>query len=121
MTASTLRRVLDISIESFSQKGCFYVIQTLVIVLWLGVCAVQDIRQRQIANTLTLGVGLLALIYLLWAGRRGWARPQRGGLALALALVLTLPGYALGRFGAGDVKLLAARRWPPISSTCSGR
>lgn len=43
-------------------------IQTLVIVLWLGVCAVQDIRQRQIANTLTLGVGLLALIYLLWAG-----------------------------------------------------
>ena len=27
---------------------------------------------------------------------------------LVLALVLTLPGYALGRFGAGDVKLLAA-------------
>ena len=27
---------------------------------------------------------------------------------MALALVLTVPGYALGRFGAGDVKLLAA-------------
>lgn len=25
-----------------------------------------------------------------------------------MALLLTLPGYALGRFGAGDVKLLAA-------------
>ena len=84
-------------------------IQTLVIVLWLGVCAVQDIRQRQIANTLTLGVGLLALIYLLWAGSTWLGAPRsEGGLALALALVLTLPGYALGRFGAGDVKLLAA-------------
>jgi len=85
------------------------VIQTLVIVLWLGVCAVQDIRQRQIANTLTLGVGLLALIYLLWAGSTWLGAPRsEGGLALVLALVLTLPGYALSRFGAGDVKLLAA-------------
>nr|WP_215908556.1 prepilin peptidase [Pseudomonas fluorescens] len=77
--------------------------------MWLGVCAVQDIRQRQIANTLTLGVGLLALIYLLWAGSTWLGAPRsEGGLALVLALVLTLPGYALSRFGAGDVKLLAA-------------
>ncbi|PRW95518.1 prepilin peptidase, partial [Pseudomonas fragi] len=54
-------------------------------------------------------VGLLALIYLLWAGSTWLGAPRsEGGLALALALVLTLPGYALGRFGAGDVKLLAA-------------
>lgn len=84
-------------------------IQNVVILLWLGVCAVQDIRQRQIANELTLGVGLLALIYLLWAGSTWVGAPRsEGGLALVLALVLTLPGYALGRFGAGDVKLLAA-------------
>lgn len=84
-------------------------IQNVVILLWLGVCAVQDIRQRQIANELTLGVGLLALIYLLWAGSTWVGAPSsEGGLALVLALVLTLPGYALGRFGAGDVKLLAA-------------
>ena len=84
-------------------------IQNVVIVLWLGVCAVQDIRQRQIANGLTLGGGLLALIYLLWAGSTWLGAPRSdGGLALVLALVLTLPGYALGRFGAGDVKLLAA-------------
>lgn len=109
MTASTLRRVPDISIESLSKKGWFFVIQNVVIVLWLGVCAVQDIRQRQIANGLTLGVGLLALIYLLWAGSTWLGAPRSdGGLALVLALVLTLPGYALGRFGAGDVKLLAA-------------
>ena len=109
MTASTLRRVPDISIESLSKKGWFFVIQNVVIVLWLGVCAVQDVRQRQIANELTLGVGLLALIYLLWVGSTWLGAPRSdGGLALVLALVLTLPGYALGRFGAGDVKLLAA-------------
>lgn len=84
-------------------------IHYVVILLWLGLCAVQDIRQRQIANTLTLGVGLLALIYLLWAGSTWVGAPRsEGGVALVLALILTLPGYALGRFGAGDVKLLAA-------------
>ena len=84
-------------------------IQNVVILLWLGLCALQDMRERQIANTLTLGVGLLALIYLLWTGSTWLGAPRSdGGLALVLALALTLPGYALGRFGAGDVKLLAA-------------
>ena len=84
-------------------------IQNVVILLWLGLCALQDMRERQIANTLTLGVGLQALIYLLWTGSTWLGAPRSdGGLALVLALALTLPGYALGRFGAGDVKLLAA-------------
>lgn len=84
-------------------------IQNVVILLWLGLCALQDMRERQIANTLTLGVGLLALIHLLWTGSTWLGAPRSdGGLALVLALALTLPGYALGRFGAGDVKLLAA-------------
>ena len=83
--------------------------QGLVIVFWLALCALQDIRQRQIANALTLGGGLLALIYLLWMGVTWMGAPAgEGGWAFALALLLGLPGYALGRFGAGDVKLLAA-------------
>ena len=84
-------------------------IHGVVILLWLGLCAVQDIRQRQIANGLTLGAALLALLYLLFM-RSTWlgAPAGEGGWAFALALLLTLPGYALGRFGAGDVKLLAA-------------
>ncbi|WP_411381311.1 prepilin peptidase [Pseudomonas sp. MPB26] len=84
-------------------------IHGLVILLWLGLCALQDMHQRQIANGLTLGVALLALIYLSW-GDATWlgASADEGGWAFALALLLTLPGYALGRFGAGDVKLLAA-------------
>lgn len=80
-----------------------------LVLLWLVLCTVQDIRQRQIANGLTLGFGLLALVYLLWAGSTWMGAPAvDGGWALALALLLTLPGYAMGRFGAGDVKLLSS-------------
>ena len=84
-------------------------IQGLVVFVWLVVCAQQDIRQRQIANRLTLGALLLALFYLLWSGSTWLGTSRAEGLwALCLALLLTLPGYALGRLGAGDVKMLAA-------------
>lgn len=84
-------------------------IHGVVILLWLGLCALQDMRQRQIANRLSLGAALLALIYLAWTGTTWLGAPaSEGGWAFAVALLLTLPGYALGRFGAGDVKLLAA-------------
>lgn len=84
-------------------------IHGVVILLWLGLCAVQDIRQRQIANGLTLGAALLALFYLLGVGNTWLGAPVGEGVwAFVLALLLTLPGYVLGRFGAGDVKLLAA-------------
>ena len=39
-----------------------------------------------------------------WIG----ADAAQGGWAVLLALVLTLPGYILKRFGAGDVKLMTA-------------
>ncbi|WP_439863317.1 prepilin peptidase [Pseudomonas antarctica] len=80
-----------------------------VVLVWLGVCAVQDVRQRLLANRLTLGAALLALIHLLWTGHT-WlgATAGEGMWAFFLALLLTLPGYALGRLGAGDVKLLSA-------------
>lgn len=84
-------------------------IHSVVILVWLGLCALQDMRQRQIANSLTLGAAFLALIYLVWTGTTWLGAPATdGGWAFAVALLLTLPGYALGRFGAGDVKLLAA-------------
>ncbi|MGY2290632.1 prepilin peptidase [Pseudomonas sp. SDO528_S397] len=84
-------------------------LQSLVLFVWLGLCALQDIRSREIANRLTLGVGLLALVYLLWSGKTWVGSPAAdGGWAFGLALLFTLPGYALGRLGAGDVKLLAA-------------
>lgn len=82
---------------------------SLVLLAWFLVCALQDLRQRQVANLLTLGAGALALAYLLWSGQTWLGGPAvEGGWAFALSLAFTLPGYALGRLGAGDVKLLAA-------------
>lgn len=83
--------------------------QSMVLLLWLALCAEQDIRERQIANTLTLGAATCALVYLFTTGHT-WigADASEGGWALAIVMLLTLPGYMLGRFGAGDVKLLGA-------------
>ncbi|UVM49802.1 prepilin peptidase [Pseudomonas sp. B21-015] len=82
--------------------------QNVVLLIWLALCAAQDVRERHIANGLTLGAGGLALAYLLWTGTT-WlgADAVQGGWAFLLALAFTLPGYALRRLGAGDVKLMA--------------
>src|SRR5471032_1377992 len=89
--------------------------------VWLVLCAAQDVRQRLLANRLTLGVALLAMIYLFWTGTT-WlgASTGQGLLAFFLALLLTLPGYATGRLGAGDVKLLAALALASEPSTLLG-
>ena len=82
---------------------------SLVLLAWFLACSLQDLRQRQVANWLTLGAGVLALAYLLWSGQTWLGGPAvEGGWAFTLSLAFTLPGYALGRLGAGDVKLLAA-------------
>jgi prepilin peptidase CpaA len=81
--------------------------QSAVLLIWLTLCAAQDARQRHIANVLTLGVGALALAWLLWSGSTWLGAPaEQGGWAALLALAFTLPGYAMRRLGAGDVKLL---------------
>lgn len=84
-------------------------IQLWVVLLWFTACATQDLLQRHIANSLTIGAAALALLYLLWTGHT-WlgASAAEGGWALLIALLLTLPGYALNKLGAGDVKLLIA-------------
>ncbi len=83
--------------------------QSVVLLIWLTLCAAQDARQRHIGNGLTLGVGGLAVVYLLSTGNT-WlgADMAQAGWALLLALALTVPGYILKRFGAGDVKLMTA-------------
>lgn len=83
--------------------------QSIVLLLWLALCAEQDVRERQIANTLTFGAALCALTYMFVTGHT-WigAEASQGGWALAIVMLLTLPGYLLGHLGAGDVKLLAA-------------
>lgn len=83
--------------------------QSVFLLIWLMICAAQDARERHIANALTLGVGALALAWLLWTGNT-WlgAEARQGGQAFLLALAFTLPGYWMGRLGAGDVKLVTA-------------
>jgi prepilin peptidase CpaA len=83
--------------------------QSIVLLLWLALCTEQDIRQRQIANVLTLGVAAGALVWLFATGHT-WigADATDAGWALAIVMLLTLPGYMLGRFGADDVKLMGA-------------
>ncbi|MDY7530689.1 prepilin peptidase [Pseudomonas sp. Bout1] len=84
-------------------------IQSLVLFVWLVLCAVQDVRLRQVSNRLTLGACLLALVYLLFSGTTWLGAPAvEGGLAFGVALLFTVPGYAMGRLGAGDVKLIVA-------------
>ena len=83
--------------------------QSIVLLLWLALCSEQDVRQRQISNMLTLGVAACALAWLFATGR-SWigADASDAGWALAIVMLLTLPGYMLGRFGADDVKLMGA-------------
>jgi len=83
--------------------------QSVFLLIWLMICAAQDARERHIANALTLGIGALALAWLLWTGKT-WlgAEAWQGGQAFLLALAFTLPGYWMGRLGAGDVKLVTA-------------
>ncbi|MGC7839318.1 A24 family peptidase [Pseudomonas wayambapalatensis] len=83
--------------------------QSIVLLMWLALCTEQDVRERQISNTLTLGVAACALVWLFATGH-SWigADASDAGWALAIVMLLTLPGYMLGRFGAGDVKLLGA-------------
>ena len=73
-------------------------IHSVAMLLWLGLCAVQDGRQRQIANSLTLGAALLALIYLLWVGTTWLGAPaSEGGWAFAVALLLTISKMKVAR------------------------
>jgi prepilin peptidase CpaA len=83
--------------------------QSIVLLMWLALCTEQDVRERQISNALTLGVATCALAWLFATGHT-WigADASDAGWALAIVMLLTLPGYMLGRFGAGDVKLMAA-------------
>ena len=79
----------------------------LPLFVWTALCALQDIRQKRISNWLTVGGALAALLYLLLQGHTLLgASPVDAAMAAALALLLTLPGYCLGKLGAADVKLL---------------
>jgi prepilin peptidase CpaA len=83
-------------------------IVSVLLVVWAGVIAWYDIRQRRVPNpalVLVLIPSLLAVCIQRQGllGQGVWS--SVGGMVLVFAV--TLPGYLLKRFGAGDVKFAA--------------
>lgn len=78
-----------------------------ILLVWLAVCAVQDVQQKRISNWLTFGGIAFALIYLLLRAESLLGHtPVEAFIAAAFAILLSLPGYMLNKLGAADVKLL---------------
>ena len=81
----------------------------LVLMFWGSAVLVLDLRHRRLPNALTLGGLAVGLAMLLFTGTSALGQPPGVVWAGAgLALLLTLPAYAFGLLGAGDVKLAAA-------------
>lgn len=81
----------------------------LLIAAWAASIAVGDWRHRRIPNALTFSAAAVALVWLVARGQTLLGgSPADAALGFGVALALTLPGYALGKLGAGDVKFLAA-------------
>ncbi|MCB5184482.1 A24 family peptidase [Methylobacillus gramineus] len=81
----------------------------LIISVWAGIISFYDFTQRRIPNALSLGALLFGLGYVVIAGQTYYGQPVSSALwGLAVAFLLTIPGYASHSLGGGDVKLLAA-------------
>ena len=73
----------------------------LVAVAW-------DLATRRIPNVLTFGAALAALVVHAYIG--GWNGAGMAAAGWVAGVALFFPVFALGGMGAGDVKLLGARR-----------
>jgi len=78
--------------------------------IWAGLLAFYDFSRRRIPNLLSLGALLFGFSYLLITGQVFYYdQPISSAFwGLAVAFLLTIPGYATRTLGGGDVKLLAA-------------
>lgn len=74
--------------------------------LFVGICALTDLRNQKIPNAITLPAAILALAYHISVSGLAGFYWSAGGWSLGLALLI-IP-YTLKAMGAGDVKLLAA-------------
>ena len=78
-----------------------------LLLLWIALCAWQDLRQQRIDNRLTYPALLLVLGWLLIQQQGFTGQSLAAALSgLVLALAFALPGQIKGVFGGGDVKLL---------------
>lgn len=83
--------------------------ETAGVLLWALLAVSFDLRWRRLPNLLTLGGLLVGGLVALVGGASLLGMPAASAWqGVGLALLLTLPGYAAGQLGAGDVKLAAA-------------
>ena len=80
--------------------------QTAILAAWVVTAAILDFMLHRIANLLTAG-GLVCALLMRFAGQ-GWDGLLEGLAGFAVAFGLYLPLYAFGWMGGGDVKLMAA-------------
>lgn len=81
---------------------------SIAVLLWAAACGLQDLIRLKVPNTLTLGMWVVAGLFLLTGkGLMGQTVALSLWGALAAA-ALSLPGYALNKLGGADVKMLVA-------------
>lgn len=80
-------------------------IESAVFFVAMALTLVWDVRSRRIPNTLTVTAALLALVL---RGIAGGPELMTGGLGLLIGVLASLPFFAVGVIGGGDVKLLGA-------------
>lgn len=81
----------------------------VVIILWVLIISILDLKKRIIPNYLSLGGVLMAMLILAYTGQTVNHEPITSSLlGLVAGLALTVPGYALKVLGGGDVKFLSA-------------
>ncbi len=81
----------------------------LALSAWALVIGAWDMSRRRIPNALSLGAWPVAALPLVLAGQSWMGTPWVPTLwTAAAAFVAGVPAYALGKLGAGDVKLMVA-------------
>lgn len=84
-------------------------LSSTALLAWGACCAYQDMKKKKISNTLTFGLFIFSLLYILIVGNSFLSFSAGQAIAaLSVAMILTLPGYILGKLGAADVKMLCA-------------
>ncbi len=81
----------------------------VLLAAWALLIGWSDLRHRRIPNLLSLSAWLVGAAILIWSGRSFLGAPWSSACWAALfGAAVTLPAYALGKLGAGDVKFLVA-------------
>ena len=77
-----------------------------ILLALLTISIINDLKTRRIPN-LIVCIGTLAGFLLAYLNLNGDITLYQSVLGTVLGLLMLLPGYLIGKMGAGDVKLLA--------------